>query len=103
MIQYYYKKMLQTLPWEIQKHILQFGAKEDLHNELKEKLKVYEQLKEEIHQSRFRNFLRDWQPPLDVPSDEKTNWNNWALKTILNGGDSSLSFAHCVYVIAFAP
>jgi hypothetical protein len=84
--------MLQNLPWEIQRSILQFGVKEDLHKELKKKAKVYHQFKEEIQTSRFRNYLEDCQPGISL--DSNPSW----IKEICRK-DTSLPFYLHVYYL----
>lgn len=83
--------MISNLPWEIQRNILSFNIKYDLHKELKKKIQTFFMVKSlNIRDNNFRKFIQDCIDLDDLernPHDDirTIEWYNWMIKKIYNG------------------
>lgn len=78
--------MIGELPWEIQKYILSFDIKHDLHSELKKKVKIINDIKSEnIEDKKFKLFLMDCVYLNNTNFYNNIKWYNWILQKIYNG------------------
>ena len=74
--------MFQQLPWEIQKIILQFEFKHELHKELKKEVNIYIKIKN-IQNQKFKRFLKDC---IRISTlSEEIEWYIWMMQLIFDG------------------
>lgn len=78
--------MLRELPWEIQRNILQFDVKRELHQELKKKIKMQHELEQlNIQDKCFRLFVKNCILTSTLTDERQTAWYVWILKKVFSG------------------
>jgi hypothetical protein len=78
--------MIDILPWNIQRNIINFGVKTELHKELKKEIEYFYKLSS-IDNKNYRKFLRDCMRfnPLGNHEIYDWKWAVWMLKKIWRG------------------
>jgi len=78
--------MIDELPWVIQKQILAFDVKHDLHKDLLKQVRFYHEIKNlHIPNKYFLTFLRDCIRYSNLEEEKDIEWYTWILLKIFKG------------------